>query len=323
MKRHWSFILASIVSVPLLAGGANARVLGIATTPAGSFTNSSGAAIAKVIADHTDLRAVVQAQAAEAVSAVGDNTTDFGLSDSFDVTFYTDGTKYYRKQGPHKTLRYVASLIPFRVAMFVRANSDIHSIHDLKGKSVPGGFQTQRTIGTTLAALLANGGLTYKDVNMVPTTNVVRAAEDFDSGKTDVLFFALGSAAVKQAAATVGGIRALPLDTSPAAIKRVEAALPGAYVIHVKPAPNLDGITKPTAVIAFNMVLYASAKVPDDVVYQVTKAIYQNKKELMATFRPFAAFNPKRMAVPVKDVPYAPGAVKFYKEMGLLTHAPT
>lgn len=41
----------------------------------------------------------------------------------------------------------------------------------------------------------------------------------------------------------------------------------------------------------------------------------------METFRPFAAFNPKRMAVQLKDVPYAPRVAKFNKEVGLLPQA--
>ena len=98
----------------------------------------------------------------------------------------------------------------------------------------------------------------------------------------------------------------------------MQKVMPGSYVVHVKPAPNLDGITKPTSLLAFNMVLYTSVKTPEDVIYRVTKALYENKKELAATFKPFRGWNPKHMAVPLKDVPYHAGALKFYKEAGLV-----
>lgn len=318
MRTLRALAYAAAVASPLLAGAANAQVVSIATTPSGSFTNSSGAAIAKVLIDHAGLRAVVQAQAANGLDAVASGTSTFGLSNSFDTTFYVEGSHYYKAEGPHKNIRYVASLVPYRVGMFVRKDSDIKTLAELKGKNVSSGFNAQKTIGTIIEAYLANGGLTYNDVSKVPAPNVVRAAEDFDSGKVDVLFFAVGSAAVKQAAATVGGIRALPLDTSPAAIKRMEDVMPGSYVVRVNPAPNLDGVVKPTALIAFDMVLYTSAKTPADVTYRVAKALYENKKELAEIFRPFGNFDPKHMAVPVKDVPYAAGALKFYKEIGLV-----
>jgi hypothetical protein len=65
------------------------------------------------------------------------------------------------------------------------------------------------------------------------------------------------------------------------------------------------------------MVLNVNAKVPDDVVYKVVKAIHGNKKELVATFRPFGLFNPAKMGKPSLGVEFHPGAVKFYKEAGL------
>src|SRR5207344_3463289 len=119
----------------------------------------------------------------------------------------------------------------------------INSIADLKGKRVSSDFNAQKTIGRIIAAHLANARLSYDDVVRVPAPNVTRQAEDFMSGKVDVMFFALGSAAIKQANASVGGLRVLEVDTSPDAMKRAEALIPGAYVIQVAPGPAIDGVT--------------------------------------------------------------------------------
>src|SRR5258708_36887614 len=83
-------------------------------------------------------------------------------------------------------MRYVGSLIPYRVAMHVRADSRINSITDLKGKRVSSEFNAQKTIARIIEAHLANMGLGYGDVVKVPAPNVVRQAEDFMSGKVDV-----------------------------------------------------------------------------------------------------------------------------------------
>ena len=132
-----------------------------------------------------------------------------------------------------------------------------------------------------------------------------------------LLSAALGSAAVKEASAAVGGLRVLEIGATPDAVKRVQAFLPGSYVIEVGPHPALDGITKPTKLVAFDMCLNASAKVSDDAVYKLAKALHAGKKELVATFPPFAIFMPERMSKPVEGVTMHPGALKFYREVGL------
>src|SRR5689334_1353273 len=301
-----------------VAAAAQAQTVGIVTTPAGSFSNSAGQAMAKVLVEKAKLRAVVQAQASTGFEEVETGAADFNVSNSFDGTFYTTGTGEYQGQGAKPAIRYAGALIPYRVAMHVRADSGIKSIAELKGKRVSSDFNAQKTIARIIEAHLANAGLGWNDVVRVPTPNVVRQAEDFMSGKTDVMFFALGSAAIKQANASVGGVRVLEVDTSPAAMKRSEALLPGAYVIQVAPNPAVEGVTKPTHLIAFDMVLITNAKVRNDVVYRMVKALHDSKQDLAATFPPFGLFNPQNMAKPLQGVPFHPGAEKYYRETGLL-----
>src|SRR6266511_359567 len=257
-KRHWEnhkgtgtmrrLPLACCVIAPLLIGAARAQPVSIVTTPSGSYTNSATAAMAKIIGEKSKVRAVIQAQAMQGMIPVEAGTAEFGTANSFDTTFYVSGTGDYEGQGPHNNLRLVGSLLPYRVALHVRADSDVKSIADLKGKRVSAGFNAQKTIARITEALLANAGLGYKDTVEVLAPNVTRSAEDFSAGKVDVLFFALGSAAVKQAAATVGGVRVLPIDDSPGALRRMEAVLPGAYLMDVAPAPSIDGVSKPMKV---------------------------------------------------------------------------
>jgi uncharacterized protein len=310
-------LAAGLLVAPLLISAASAQMVSIVTTPSGSFTNSAGAAIAKVIGETTKLRAVLQALGQAGMIPVEAGTAEFGMSNSFDTTFFVTGTGEYEGQ-PHKKLRNVASLLPYQVAMHVRADSDIKSIAELKGRRVSSGFNAQKTIGRIIEAHLATAGLSYKDVVGVLTPNVNRSAEDFTAGKTDVLFFALGSALVKQAAVTLGGLRVLPIDETPEAVKRMHTILPGSYIMQVEPSPAFDGISKPTKVVAFDMVLSTNANVMDNVVYEVTKALHRNKAALTATFAPFNLFQPDQMAKPVQDVEFHPGALRYYREAGLL-----
>jgi len=310
-------ILACTLIAPWLIGAAHAQMVGIMTTPVGSFSHSAGTAIAKVLNEKANVKAVVQAQASTGFEAVEAGNVEFNLSNSFDATFFATGKGEYEGTGVKKNFRHVGALMPYRVAFHVRADSDIKSIAELKGKRVGSAFNAQKTIGRIIEAHLASAGLSYKDVNAVPVPNVVRQAEDFTSGKIDVLFFAVGSAPVKQAAASVGGLRVLEVEDSPEAVKRVQDILPGAYILQVNPAPNIEGITKPTKLVAFDMVMNTSAKVSDDVVYKAAKVLYENKNELIGTFPAFRLFDPGKMAKPSVGVEWHPGAVKFYKEAGL------
>jgi hypothetical protein len=259
----------------------------------------------------------VQAQASTGFEEVESGSADFNVSNSFDATFFATGTGEYAGQGKHPVMRYVGALIPYRVAMHVRADSSIRTIADLKGKRVSSDFNAQKTIGRIIAAHLANAGLSYDDVVKVPAPNVTRQAEDFMSGKVDVMFFALGSAAIKQANASVGGVRVLEVDTSAEAMRRTEALIPGAYVIQVAPNPAIEGVAKPTSLIAFDMVMITNAKVSEDTVYRVAKALHDNKQDLVGTFPPFGLFQPQAMAKPLSGVTLHPGAAKYYREAGI------
>jgi TRAP transporter TAXI family solute receptor len=301
----------------LCAAPASAQTVSLITTPAGSINNSAGAAIAKVVTDKAKLRMVLQAQASTGFDELAAGSGDFNITNSSDVTFVVTGTGDYEGQAAKPNIRAVATLMPYRLALFVRADSDIKTIADLKGKRVGSGFNAQKTVARQIEAYLVNAGLSYKDVTGVPTPNVVSQANDFKAGKVDVLFFALGSAAVKEAAATVGGLRALPADDSPAALQRSQALVPGNYLLTVNPMPGLDGITQPTKILGIDMVLSTNDKVPEDTVYRVVKALHESKSDLAAVFPPFVLFSPEQMAKPVKDAVMHPGAAKFYREAGI------
>ena len=71
-------------------------------------------------------------------------------------------------------------------------------------------------------------------------------------------------------------------------------------------------------IVAFDMQFFTNKDVPDNIVYNVTKVLHENKQALVQSFRPMVMFNPDKMAKPLKDVPFHPGAEKYYKEIGLL-----
>jgi TRAP transporter TAXI family solute receptor len=293
---------------------AQAQVVSIVTTSPGSFGNSIGTAIAKVIVEKAGLRAVVAPQQSQGNEPVNDGSAEFGMNTSFDVQFYVTGTGDWQGKGRKENIRLVARLVPTLGGVMVRRDSDIKTMGNLKGKRLGSDFGAQKTAHRILQAHLANANLTYDDVRPVPTRNVSSAADDFAANKTDAFLFALGSAKVKEVGAAVGGVRTLPIDTTPEAVARMRKLMPGAYAYVVQPSKKLEEVTTPTPVIAYDFILFTSAKVPEDTIYRVVKALHGNKQPLVDTFQGLEMFEPTEMAKHYDDLEYHPGAIKFYKE---------
>ena len=103
---------------------------------------------------------------------------------------------------------------------------------------------------------------------------------------------------------------------NPKAVAAMRKFVPYAYVSKVQPAPQYAGVVGPTDLMAYDYLLLGSAHVKDDVVYRITKILHDNKAALVASFKPFAGFQPNEMYKPM-PAPYHPGALKFYREAGL------
>jgi len=315
MKRM-SVVFAA-VALSAMATTAWAQTVGMGTGRQGFWTYSTGAAISKVASD-AGIRMRVQPHSGTTVyvPSINAGQLEFGLANHLETVFALSGTGLYKgKQQPN--LRVVSVIAPLRVTLFVRKNSPIKSLKDLKGKRVPGDYASQRIVQLLTTAFLANAGLSFADVEMVKVPNVVRGANDFAAGKADVFSFALGAGAVSKTAATVGGVRALGVDPSPEAMARLHKFIPVGYTEVLKPAPHLVGIDKPRPIFSYDYLTLAAASTPDEMVYKVTKAMHDGKAKLAAAFKPLREFKPDRMAKNLgKGVIYHPGAIKYYKEIG-------
>jgi uncharacterized protein len=311
-----SFLIAAAIAV---SGGAaaHAQTVNIVTTPAGSFTNSIGAAVAKVVNEHAGVRAVVTPQQSPGLEDVDDGAADFGLSTLHDVQFFVTGRDIYAAKGPHKNIRVFATMTPLRAAVHVRKDSDIKTLADLKGKRITCDFAAQPTGNPVIAAFLAAGGLTRDDVTCVPTRNIPGAADDFAAGRSDAFYFAVGAAKVKEVSASVGGLRLLPFQIDEGKMASTRKILPSAFPFVEQPSPAVDEITEPTPVLAYDLVMFTHAKVSNDVVRRMAAAVHGNKDGMVAVFGGLRLFDPKAMGKPHEFVEYHPGVIDFYKEKGI------
>jgi TRAP transporter TAXI family solute receptor len=301
-----------------VAGSAMAQVYGLATIPPGTMLHTLGTVIAKVAQDNSKLQMRVQGYGGDAgaLDAVNSRGSDFLALEIGETADAYHGRGNWQGKG-RPNLRMAMTMFPIMVAPYVRKDSNMHSIADLKDKRVPGVWAQQTGVLQHATAMLANGGLSYRDVVSVPVVNAVRAADDFKAGKLDVLYFAVGAPKVQEVAAAVGGLRQLPYANSPDAVARMRAVRPEYYVVELKPAPHIVGIEKPTFAQAFDFIIGVGAHVPDEAVYEFVKAVHANRKPLAEGHPTLNLFNPDNAGKLQPTLPHHPGAVKFFKEAGI------
>jgi hypothetical protein len=309
--RAFLFLLAA------LCGAAQAQTLGIGTAPQGSIGYNMGSAIARALQEGEKIQSRVQPYSGSSAvfPLVNGGEMDLTVGNVLEAQEAANGEGPYagRKQA---NLRIVAVIFPIQVGFFVRKDSPIKSIADLKGKRVTYGYTAQVTIKRVIDAILANGGLDHSDVRTALVPNIIRGADDFAEGKADAAFFAIGAAKVAEVDKSAGGIRFLPFSDDPRAVERMRKHFQYAYVTEVQPGPAYAGVVGPTKLMSYDYVVLAGAHVKDDVVYRVAKTLHEQKPKLVESLRAFQAFDVQKMHKPM-PAPFHPGALKFYKERGL------
>ncbi len=299
-------LAAGAAALVLSSGVASAqKPYGFATLPAGTLNYRTAAAIAKVLKEKGGMNMLVQPSAGDQViiPMVSRGEADIGISNAMEV--------HDAVAKGMKDLRIIGAAHALRVGFFVRNDSAIKTIADLKGKRVPTGFSAMRALEPTVRAILATAGLTEKDIKPVLVPNVVRSADDFLSGAADCFYFAFGAPKVREADATAGGIHMIPIDPKGmSAARKIEK---WGYLTTVKPNPAFVGVTAPQMVYSFDNLLFTSAKASDDFVYKVLDTLVKNKADLVSLQPVLREFSPA-FAYKQYEVPYHPGALKYFKE---------
>jgi uncharacterized protein len=95
----------------------------------------------------------------------------------------------------------------------------------------------------------------------------------------------------------------------------------GVYPAEVQPTAAMPEVGEPVTVSAFDIHLLTGADTPEEVVHEVAKAVYDNFEQLKKDYPPLRAGEREKFASVTNTVPYHPGAVAFFEEIGLWTDA--
>ena len=316
MTTFRSLIAATILSCAATTAGA--QVIGVATNPQGSLYYSAGAAVAGVIQQKAGMTARVQPMSGSSAYAplLNRGEVEFGLMNAIDVGNAVDGILNF-KDRKHPNLRLVGVLFPITVGMAVPNDSPVKSISEIKGLRVPSQFTAQSTIVFVQDALLATGGASIADNKPFPVPDYTKGMLALGDGKVDAAMFGLGTGASQEAHVALssrGGLRYLPTSDTPEAAAAMRKVFAATYTKLFQPSPGYPGVVAPTRLMLYPAFIVTSTQISADVVYKVTKAVYENKAALEAASAILKTFEPGEMTMP-NSVAYHPGAERFFKEV--------
>jgi TRAP transporter TAXI family solute receptor len=280
----------------------------------------TGGAIAKIVnkrKHETGIRATIESTAGSVfnVNAVVAGDLQFGVVQSDRQYQAVNGLAEWKDKGKQTELRAVFSIHPESITLVAAVDASISDIADLKGKRVnignPGSGQRQNAIDALGAV-----NLNYNKDLIAEGIKAAAAPGLLQDGRIDAFFYTVGhpSAAIKEATAGARKVRF-------ASITGVEDLLAD-YPYYTKakiPVSIYPGAENTEDVETFGVkaTFVTSARVPDAVVYTVTKEIFENF-DLFKKLHPALARLTKKDMLDGLSAPIHPGAMKYYKKAGLM-----
>jgi TRAP transporter TAXI family solute receptor len=249
------------------------------------------------------------------VNTIKAGELDFGFAQS-DIQFNaTKGVAQFQKDGAFGDLRAVFSVHPEPFTVVARKEAGIKQFTDFKGKRFNVGNPGSGT-RASMEELLGAMGWKLSDFSLAAELKADEHGPALCDGKIDGFFYAVGHPSANiQDPTTSCGARLVPL-TGPAVDSLLKdkpyygkATIPGGMY------PNNPDPTQTYGVLA---TVVASAKVPDDVVYAVVSAVFENFDEFKKLHPALANLKPEDMVKEGISAPLHPGAARYYRAKGWL-----
>lgn len=243
------------------------------------------------------------------VNMITDGEAQMAILQSDVVNYAHNGTNTFEGEVENKAL-WVAGI--YNETVQILAKPGIQTVADLKGKTVCVGDVGS---GTEVNAwqVLSAAGLTKDDVAVV-NGSFQDGVDQLKDGKIDAAFTVAGAPTTAIVDyATTNELNLVSLSDSELAAIRAEYPF---LVEDALPAGTYTGQDQDVVCVAVQAALVASEELSEDVVYEFTKAMFENKADLEAGHAKFAFLNAETAAV--GTVPLHPGAERYYREIGVL-----
>jgi len=247
------------------------------------------------------------------INTIREGELDFGVAQSDWQYHAYNGTAKFEDQGPFEELRAVFSVHPEPFTVVARSDSGIKTFADLAGKRVNIGNPGSGQRGTMEVVMAALGW----DKDTFSLASELKSAEQSQAlcdNKIDAMVFTVGhpSGSIKEATTSCDSI--LVPVTGPEIDKLVEE---NAYYRKATiPGGMYRGTDEDTETFGVGATFVSSTAVPEDVVYVVVKAVFENFDQFKKLHPAFANLKPEEMVKDGLSAPLHDGAAKYYKEKG-------
>jgi len=246
------------------------------------------------------------------VEAVQFGKCDIGFSNSSSGVDGVYGRAPFKQKMPN--MRQLANLYPQYFQIIVLEDKGIKSVADLKGKSISPGPKGH-TGEFAARQVLEIYGLSYKDMSKVQHVGYSDAVALMKDGHCDawLLCTTIPSASIMDIALS----RKIRLIALPEDKIKAMQKLNAGYIRRTVPKGTYQGVDYDVQGFGFFTHLIISAKLPDDLVYKMAKTMANNLPRFGDVVKDMKGVTKKDLALDV-GIPFHPGALKYYKEIGAL-----
>ncbi|WP_027991645.1 TAXI family TRAP transporter solute-binding subunit [Sinorhizobium meliloti] len=249
------------------------------------------------------------------VNTIKEGELDFGMAQS-DVQYNAmKGEESFKEGGAHADLRSVFSIHPEPFTVLAHPNAGVTKFEDLKGKRFNVGNPGSGT-RASMERLLGAMGWTLADFSLASELKADEHGPALCDGKIDGFFYGVGHPSANiQDPTTTCAAKLVPLTGE--VVDKLVADNPY-YAKASIPGGLYNNNPEDTETFGVLATLVTSANVPEESVYALTKAVFENFDEFKSLHPAFANLEPAKMIKDGLSAPLHPGAEKYYKEKGWL-----
>lgn len=246
------------------------------------------------------------------VFSVSSNEAQLGFGFPDDVLDAEAGVGDF-EGNPLTNVRGVTALYPGVLHIAVASDSSINSIEDLKGK-VLCTQQKGNAAEKMIRKVLAVYDMSYDDMSKVNFVSFSDAVDLVKDGHADAIaYMSTFPYASLQDLAESRGVKLLAIDDTH--MDKLLTDCP-AYSNITIPGGSYKGTDEDVTALGCTTILFTNAEMPEDIVYQMTKAMYEDYDNLVIVNSSMASMTPEDG--PNTGITLHPGAEKYYKEIGAI-----
>jgi TRAP transporter TAXI family solute receptor len=317
MKKYivLALVMVLVLSIALTGCASQKTNLILATGGTSGTYYPFGGAIAQIFntkIENMNVTAQATGASVENLKLIGKKEAELAIVQN-DMTDYAFNGLENFKDGKIENVRAIATLYPEVIQIVASPKSGINTVADIKGKKF--------SVGAPGSGVEANARQIFDVLGMTTsdfTPNYLSFSESSDSFKDnhiDGFLFTSGipNAAIQDITATSD----LQFVSIP---DNVVADLTSKYPFfteYIIPAGTYKGQTADVKTVAVNATLVVGSEVSEKVVYNITKALFDNQADL-ATAHAKGKLLSLETAVKGISVPFHPGAEKYFKEVGAI-----